>query len=299
MDIPKIKQNGKLRSLIYEVRSFLPDPYSDETSELLKPLVTALCDHNEFSMSANLCTAHFEFDSIYLPDYNAGEDYEPGGSWRNDYLDEWCHDSEELEDKKSEAQDLVWKLEEEVAAIDATLESLTDEEKDDTDEYAKWADALEVAEAKRDEAQMVLDDWEDAEWQEDELMWNTAWSEHGRINEHLARSLGLDTLTFISEAKEGDQYFSLGGIGMDMSPKLAAYVILDHGFCPSEYASHFESELRFRYFWDVASPATTVECLVEMDVLDIALHNGYFTDEEIDRYKIRDRIAEMGNSDKG
>lgn len=86
--------------------------------------------------------------------------------------------------------------------------------------------------------------------------WTIYWRDEGGVNVEAAQKAFL--VAFSWEDEEGDldgEYLALGGCGMDLSPRLDAYLALAYGVIPED--SNF-----FRqpgYFRDVAGAATTDE----------------------------------------
>lgn len=196
---------------------------SPESKRVVEKLMKLIVDENQDNVVAFLPTRtvdlnQFDFD---LQELNFGEDFEASFHWTADVPDEKGNTSnEQLEDH--ERVELLEKLNDEIEDLEGKRKLTKKEEK------------------HLDHIRAVRDAWDGAEQEYDELYYNWGWSPgHSEVDEPLALRLGFSLIKFLAGAKEDETFMMYGGGGMDLSPKLVAYIALKYGWVDPEHVSKF------------------------------------------------------------
>ncbi len=151
-------------------------------------------------------------------------------------------------------------------------EEFTSDERDERmEELRKQIDKLEEKEKDTAELEAELEQLEDAEFEYDEIYWNTVFRYRGKVNVELAQRLDFGVLELMrpipgTDYDEGDQFMFLQGCGMDLSPKYAAYQALEFG-CVDGFAhkfrepGYFKSVVGEEIFGEVCEALGITECI--------------------------------------
>ena len=209
---------GQLKDKIYDLKRFTK---SEEVKKAIDEIGALLLEENQFNLEANIETGDIDSNEINIGEMTWGDDYEvTSGSYvvdgeeytedeRQDGIDELEEEFQNLEDKKSRLHGRAYEL------VDDKQRRVNDE----------------------------LEEFEDAEFEYDEIMWNTVWNYGGYIDHEIARRLGFGIL----EMRDGTEYMFLQGCGMDLSPMHVAYQALKFGYIDSGYVRKFRDVNYFKY----------------------------------------------------
>ena len=209
---------GQLKDKIYDLKHFTK---SEEVKNAIDEVGALLLEENQFTLEANIETGNIEANEINIGEMTWGEDYEViSGSY--------VVDGEEY--TEDERQDRIDELEEE-------FQNLEDKK------LRLHGRAYELVDDKQTRMNDELQEFEDAEFEYDEIMWNTVWNYGGYIDHEIARRLGFGIL----EMRDGTEYIFLQGCGMDLSPMHVAYQALRFGYIDSGYVGKFRDVNYFKY----------------------------------------------------
>jgi len=209
---------GQLEDKIRRLRRFTNN---EEIKKAIDEIGAILLEENQFNLEANIETGDIDANEINIGEMTWGEDYEvTSGSY--------IVDGEEY--TEDERQERIDELEEE-------FQNLEDKK------LRLHGRAYELVDDKQTRVNDELQEFENAEWETDEIMWNTVWNYRGYVDRNIAMRLGFGIL----ELKDGTEYIFLQGCGMDLSPKLVAYEALNFGYIRPKYVDKFRDSNYFKY----------------------------------------------------
>jgi len=203
---------------IHELKQFTE---KEEIRQAIDEIGQLLLEENQFNLEANIEVGNVYEKELDITDMGWGEDYEviTGG---------YIVDGEEY--TEDERQERIDELEEE-------FQNLEDKK------LRLHGRAYELVDDKQTRVNNELQEFEDAEWEYDEIYWNTVWNyNRGYVDHEIARRLGFGIL----ETKNGNEYMFLQGCGMDLSPKHAAYQALKFGYIDQSYVRKFRQPNYFK-----------------------------------------------------
>jgi hypothetical protein len=184
------------------------------------------------------------------------------------------------EDTKNDA---IEKAVERLDGIDAELQLLEQESDDaDTELHAAtkvkdikaakdWIKDIEekvdALEATKTEAEDQLHEAKNAEFETDEVMWNTLYQYNGDVNHMAALQCGLSIVRFNKGEHDGEEFLGLAGCGMDLSPKFVCYQALAHGYVSEDFAGKIRS-LGPQYFRSVVGASVFKEATDRLGITE-------------------------------
>ena len=209
---------GQLEWKIHELKRFTK---SEDIKKAIDEIGTILLEENQFNLEANIDTGDIDANDINIGDMQWGEDYEV-------VTGSYVVDGEEY--TEDERQERIDELKEEFQNLEDKKLNL-------------HGRAYELVDNKQTRVNDELQEFEDAEYEYDEIMWNTVWNYDGYVDYDIARRLGFGIL----EMRNGTEYMFLQGCGMDLSPMHVAYQALIFGYIDPSYVRKFRDPKYFRY----------------------------------------------------
>jgi len=207
-----------LEDEIYKLKSFTK---KKEIKEVIEKIGELLQEENQFNIEAQINVGYVDENEINVSDMTWGEDYEVvTGSYNID-------GEEFTEDERQERID---ELEEE-------FQNLEDKK------MRLHGRAYELVDNKQTRVNDELQELENAEYEYDEIYWNTVWNYYGEVNTELAQRLRFGVL----ELRDGTEYMFLQGCGMDLSPLLYAYQALEFGRIEEDAVRKFRDPKYFKH----------------------------------------------------
>jgi len=202
--LQRFTENENLRSVLDEVRELL-------------------LEENQTNIEALCPVGSFDIEERDISDLEYAFDYEVvTGS----YCVDGTNYSEDARDTIMDRLDALFdKIDSHISDLEARLPENEEDEK-----YDKIQGRIEEWENTRDRIQAEWDDFDDADYEPDEVMWNIVFG-YSCINTELAQRLGLAVVDI-----QGDEFLALTGCGMDLSPLFIAYEALEYGYVSEHYA---------------------------------------------------------------
>lgn len=258
---------GRLKQLIDQLKGF---SNNEEIRNTIEEIGKFLLEENRFKIEALIEIGDVDKNELDIGGLEYGEDYEiltgryirPGG---NEYTEE-------------EREDRIEELEEEIQNLEDKKMRL-------------HGRAYELVDDKQTRVNDELQELEDAEYEYDEIYWNTVWNYEGRVNKALAQRLGMGVLEF----RNGQEYMFLTRYGMDLSPLLYAYQALELGYVEEDAVRKFRDPKYFKYLVGFKTFKEICDVLGITDCIETAIEEQERRMKEFDE-KIK-KITELRDSD--
>lgn len=259
--------------------------HSNTTRELVDSLTRLLCEENATNIVAQIPRCRTEEETLNVSDLSWGEDFEiVTGNYR-------LPDGEEL--TEAERDEEIEKVADRLCDIHGEMERLEAQHDPDVAMPQNRAGVEARQEALTEEEGQLEDrerELENAEYEEDEIHWNTVYRFDGRVNTDLAQRLGFGVLRLnrdlagpsLESYAVGDEFMFLQGCGMDLSPQFAAYMALEDGALTDEYARKLREPDYFRNVVGEDVFQEVVQRLGVAHLVDIAEEESKCRMEEFD-----------------
>lgn len=217
-------------------------------------LIDEISRHNRHNIEALLSPRSVDLHSVQYDSDSMvwTEDYEVSCSYGEyETLEEIEEEIEKVDTEIENAQGDVTSEENTIEELEGEIEAYEQEKTDgvyNEKKIAKLRAKLATAKVDLNKVHERIRDLEERkeglerdrdEPEYDEVYWNTMWRPFNEdINEKIAKRFGLGILTFLKGAHEGESFMFLQGCGMDLTPKIMAYIALEHKTIDPEHV-HF------------------------------------------------------------
>lgn len=236
---------NQLDSALYDVRHYIKN---EELAAAFDGMATLIREANQFNIEAMCAVGDVEENELDIGELGY-DDYEiVTGTYVDADGVEYTY--EELDERKERVQGIIDDLEYRISEN-------------------QFAGSREPRLEKMKE---YLQQLEDAEYEEDEIYWNTVWNYRGSVDTDLAQRLGFGVIKLNHDIPgtryyEGDEFMFLQGCGMDLSPEHVAYQALEFGYVEPGYVSKFRQPDYFTHvvgqeiFNEVCKELGITECV--------------------------------------